>query len=1089
MTSDGNDNSSKSPESEQLPVRRQQTSSPVSLEDSNTPTYLVRPSEGIIGWFARNHVAANLLMLAILGAGLYMLFTGIQKETMPTWSMGQISIYIPFRGASPEEVEEGILYKVEEAVRSVEGVADVSSEASEGAGRVFIEVAGSYEVDAVIDEVKRVVDSVSNLPSDAERPIIQEREGFRSGALYVQIYGELDFFTLQDIAGDIQNAILELPEVSQATIQGTRSSEISIEIPEANLRKYELTLNQVAQLIRVWSVDLAGGGIRTEGGYVRVRATGQANTVEDYEDIALLTRADGSVIKLRDIGTVIDDYSETDFWSFFNGQPTIGISIDAREGEDVLAISKAVREFVAERKQTLPSSVQLDYFGDSTLYLNDRLNMMLKNIIVGAILVFILLGLFLHLRIAFWVCVGLPVAFLGALFVLPLVGVTLNLVSLFGFILVIGVVVDDAIIIAESAYAETERRGYNVDSIVRGARRVAVPATFGVLTTVAAFAPMLIAEGGFNVLFQSIGWVVIMCLLFSLVESKLILPSHMALMQASRGKRRGIADYTNHVLKRFSKQVYLPWLRVLLRYRYVTLSSFLALLMLTVGFYLSPFLKKSFFPEFESDFVIVNTTIMDGMAENYIVEVTELIMAAMHSTNEEIMVETGANGAPIQHVSAVVSSETSARLTAELAKPENRTLRPSEIANRWRTKVGNIAGTTELQFSAQQRFHRGAPLAFDLTGKNFGALDAAAEDLAQKLAQYDGVYEIRTPMGSGPDEIKLEVTPDGKATGLTLSSLATQVREAFFGIEAQRIQRGDSEYRVIVRYPESERTSIGNLENMWVRLPDGTSTLFHAVADYSIEPGYGTIRRINGRRTVSVTAEVDHAKIEPFDVYKELEEVYFPTLFSQYPSVHIQEAGAVQDQMLALEEMGVAFLVALLSIYVLLAIPLRSYLQPFIIMSVIPFGFIGAVVGHVILNVSFNMVSMIGCIALTGVVVNDSLILVHYFNRERRTENRTVLHAILRAGKARLRAIILTSLTTFFGLVPILLEQSLQAKIVANMAISLAFGILFATVITLVLVPVLLRIGADLARVKDPDVVLDSEIGRNESSVPVPAGG
>ncbi|MCY3540394.1 MAG: efflux RND transporter permease subunit [Gammaproteobacteria bacterium] len=1089
MVSDGHDDSDEGLQNQQLSVTKEQSNLPVDTADSDSTTYLVRPSEGIIGWFARNHVAANLLMIAILGAGVYMLFTGMQKETMPTWSFGQISIYVPFRGASPEEVEEGILYKVEEAVRSVEGVGNVASEAYEGAGRVFVEVVSSYEIDAVIDEVKLVVDSISNLPSDSERPIIREREGFRSGALYVQIYGELDFFTLQDIAADIRNEILELSEVSQASIQGARSSEISIEIPEENLRKYELTLSQVAQLIRLWSVDLAGGGIRTEGGYVRVRATGQANTAEDYEDIVLLTRPDGSVLKLRDIGTVVDNYSETDFWSFFNGQPTIGISVDARDGEDVLAISKAVREYVDQRKQTLPPSVQLDYFGDSTHYLNDRLNMMLKNIMFGAILVFILLGLFLHLRIAFWVCVGLPVAFMGALFVLPLVGVTLNLVSLFGFILVIGVVVDDAIIIAESAYAETERRGYNVDSIIRGARRVAVPATFGVLTTVAAFTPMLFAQGGVTVFFQSIGWVVIMCLLFSLVESKLILPSHMALMQSSRGKRRGVADYTNHLLKRFSKDVYIPSLRLLLRNRYATMCAFLALLLLTVGFYLSPFLKKSFFPEFENDFVFVNVAIMEGLSDEYIVNVTESIMTAMHATNDEIVAETGAREKPIQHVFAFIADDTSARLTAELAKPENRTLRPTDIASRWRAKVGNIAGTTELQFSAEQRFHSGAPLEFDLTGKNFDALDAAAEELAQKLAEYDGVYEIRTPIGTGPDEIKLEVKPDGKATGLTLSSLAMQVREAFFGIEAQRIQRGESEYRVIVRYPETERTSIGNLENMWVRLPDGTSTLFHSVADYSIEPGYGTIRRINGKRTVSVSAEVDRAKIDPFVVYQDLQEHFFPFLKTRFPSVDIQEAGSVQDQMLALEELGVAFLVALLSIYVLLAIPLRSYLQPLIIMSVIPFGFIGAVVGHVILNVSFNMVSMIGCIALTGVVVNDSLILVHYFNRERRTENRSVLHAILRAGKARLRAIILTSLTTFFGLVPILLEPSLQAKIVANMAISLAFGILFATLITLVLVPVLLRIGADLARVKDADLVLDEDRSREVSTVAAPAGG
>lgn len=1089
MASEGNDNTNKNREHQKQLVRREQTSSLEPAEDSNSTTYLVRPSDGIIGWFARNHVAANLLMLAILGAGLYTLFTSMQKETMPAWSLGQISIQFPFRGATPEEVEEGILFKVEEAVRSIQGVGNVSSEASEGAGQIFVEVASSYEIDAVIDEVKLVVDSISGFPGDAERPIIREREGFRSGALYVQIYGDLDFFTLQDIAEDIRNEILELPEVSQATVQGARSSEISIEIPEENLRKYDLTLNQIAQLIRLWSVDLAGGGIRTEGGYVRVRATGQANTAQEFGDIALLTRPDGSVVKLRDIGTVIDNYSETDFWSFFNGEPTIGISVDARDGEDALAISKAVREYVELRKQTLPPSVHIDYFGDSTHYLNDRLNMMLKNMLFGAVLVFILLGLFLHLRIAFWVCIGLPVAFLGTLFVLPFVGVTLNLISLFGFILVIGVVVDDAIIIAESAHAETERRGYNVDSIVRGARRVAVPATFGVLTTVAAFLPMLVAEGGVTVFFQSIGWVVILCLLFSLVESKLILPSHMALMQSSRGKRRGIADYTNHFLKRFSKQVYISWLRVLLRYRYVTLSAFLALLLITVGFYLSPMLKKSFFPEFENDFVFVNTSIMDGLSENYIVEVTESIMAAMHETNDEIVAETGATEKPIQHIFAFISNDTSARLTAELAKPESRTLRPTEIANRWRTKVGNISGTTEMQFSAQQRFYSGAPLAFDLTGKNFTELDATAEELAHKLAEYDGVYEIRTPIGTGPDEIRLEVTTEGKATGLTLSSLAMQVREAFFGIEAQRIQRGDNEYRVIVRYPEAERTSIGNLENMWVRLPDGTSTLFHSVADYSIEPGYGTIRRINGKRTASVTAEVDHAKIDPFVVFQDLQENYFSTLKNQYPSVDVEEAGAVQDQMLALEELGVAFLVALLSIYVLLAIPLRSYFQPLIIMSVIPFGFIGAVVGHVVLNVSFNMVSMIGCIALTGVVVNDSLILVHYFNRERRTENRSVLHAILRAGKARLRAIILTSLTTFFGLVPILLEQSLQAKIVANMAISLAFGILFATVITLVLIPVLLRIGADIVRVKDADVVVDDDTSHEVRSVPVPAGG
>lgn len=1084
---DNSDSSSGGSQSTELT----ETSSAVSRVGT-PPPISVRHNDGIIGWFARNHVAANLLMFAIVAGGLYTIFNNLKKETMPSFPVDQIQVFVPFRGGTPEEVEEGVLLKVEEAIKTVEGIGDVHSQAGEGSGSVRVDVASGYELDAVLDEVKLAVDSISSFPSETERPVIREFRGWGGpGVINVQVYGDVNVYTLRDIAEEVRNEILGLPEVSQAELQGANASEISIEIPEESLQRYGLTLSGIAQTIRQWSVDVPGGGIRTEGGWIRVRATGQAYTGEEFEDVTLISGPDGRLIKLGDIANVIDGYSEVNFYALFNGKPSIGIGVDARDREDALQISQAVRDYVDAKKQELPPSIQIDYFGDSTYYLNDRLNMMIKNIVLGAILVFLLLGLFLHLKIAFWVCVGLPVAFLGAFWLLPIPGITLNLISLFGFILVIGIVVDDAIIIGEAAFSETEQFGYNTENIVRGARRVAVPATFGVLTTVAAFAPLLLTSGRMTMMFQSIVWVVIFCLLFSLVESKLILPSHLALMRRSKKarKRRGPADWMDSALKLFSARIYLPFLRAAVKYRYITTCGFLALLFLTAGFYASPYMKKEFFPSFENDFIFVTVSLREGLPENMIVDVIEQITESMHELNSDVMSSTGATVPPIRHVFAWTNSETQGRLNAELAKPDDRTLTPTEIAIQWRQKVGEIAGTREMSFSSQNRWYSGSPIAFNLSGNSFRELDAAAEELADHLTNYDGVFEVRTPISSGPEEIRLEVKPEGVAQNLTLNSLARQVREAFLGIEAQRIQRGEQEIRVIVRYPKAERRSIGNLENMLVRMPDGTSTQFHSVADYRLEQGYGSIQRINGKRTVGVTADADLSKISPIMVVQNVEQNFVPSLLSRYPTISVENAGSARDQRMAMGNLLIALLIALVSIYALIAIPLKSYLQPIVIMSVIPFGMIGAVVGHALLDISFNVASMIGCVALTGVVVNDSLILVHFVNRKRREEGASLLESILAAGKARLRAILLTSLTTFFGLVPILLETSLQAKIVAPMAISLAFGIVFATVITLVLVPCLLRIGGDLVRTKNADDIADPTFVVEPRAIPVATGG
>ncbi len=1041
---------------------------------------------GIIGWFAHNHVAANLLMVIVIGAGIQAIMT-MKKETMPTMSRNMVQVYVPYRGGTPEEVERGVLIKIEEAVRTVEGIDEVRSTAQEGSGMVRLNLTDKAEITTVMDDVKLAVDAISTFPGDIERPSIREYISQWRGIINVQVYGNIDEAALKEFTESLRLELLALPEVSYAEVQGTRPFEINIEIPDENLRQYGLSLGQVANIIRQWSVDLPGGGIRTEGGYVRVRAKGQAYTGLDYEKIVVLTNPDGTVVTLGAIANIKDGFTESENYSFFDGKRSFGIQIRAREQENSIEIAEAVRNYVDERKLTLPDSVQLAYFGDSTYYLSDRINMMVKNMIMGAVIVFLLLGLFLRLKIAAWVLVGLPVAFLGAFIALPHLDITINIVSLFGFIVVIGIVVDDAIIIAESAHAETEHRGYSIDSIVAGARRVAVPATFGVLTTVAAFAPMLFAGGRMTTFFSAIGWVVVLCLLFSLVESKLILPSHLALMKSSKGRRAGVADWTEKKLKSFIENKYQPFLRFALKNRYTTLAAFIAVFIITLGYFLSPFLSKDFFPSLENDFLFAEINMLEGTPESMIIDVVETVSDALDETNEEIKQLTGVETDSIKHVYAW-SNGTRAQFNAELAKPEQRPMTPTEITNIWREKVGEIAGTDELTFRSTQGWGSGAPIAVNLTSKNPASLDAATHELEQHLRTFDGLYEIRTPTTEGPDELKLSVKPEGAALGLTLGSLARQVREAFFGAEAQRIQRGDSEVRVIVRYPLEQRQSIGNLEEMWIQLPDGTETHFHSVASYKMEPGYGYINRINGKRTASVSAEANRAIINPFEVMSEINSSFLPQLLSRYPDVDTQITGSWRDQAIALDEMLLAFCAALVLIYGLMAIPLKSYVQPLIIMSVIPFGLIGAVIGHVILGAEFNMVSGIGCIALTGVVVNDSLILVHYVNRKRREDGASLLAGILSAGKARLRAILLTSLTTFFGLVPILAEQSMQAKMVANMAISIAFGILFATVITLILVPCLLRIQGDIVGLKDADVLPSDALDTGEL-VPSVAGG
>ena len=1022
--------------------------------------------KGLIGWFAKNHVAANLMMLAIVGGGIYSIFI-VQKEMMPEANFNQIQVQVPFRGGAPEEVERGVVVKIEEAIEDLEGVREVTSTASEGAGMVQVEILDEYDLAEMMDEVKLAVDSISTFPAQTERPIISRRY-WRNSAVNLQVAGDLDEATMKELAENIRDELLADPEISHVQVQGARPFEISVEVSEETLRQYDLTLEEVSRTIGRWSLDLPGGSIRSDAGDIRLRATGQAYTGQEFADIVLLTRPDGTRLTLGDVATIRDGFSEVEFYSFFNGKRSIGISVMANEDQNPIHVSDAAKRYVEKRKATLPDGVELTAWANSSDFLEDRLDLMVKNMALGAALVLVILGLFLHLKVAAWVLIGLPVAFLGAFMFLPVpfVDVSINMMSLFAFILVLGIVVDDAIIIGESAYTETEEKGYTLPNIVNGARKVAVPATFGVLTTIGVFLPFLFMSGRTASFTAAIGWVVILCLAFSLVESKLILPSHLSIMRSSHGTKKGVADWVDKRLKWFVANVYVPLLRRAISYRLLTLSIFVGLMILMIGFILGGQVRMVWFPEFEADFMSAQVELREGAPESLINSVVTQMDAKLREVNDELKEERGLSVDIIDHVYAFTQGGNSANFQVQLKDRDIRgDITPKEIEDRWRAKVGDIAGTRGLEFRSMNRMGGGKPVAFRMQASDFDQLEGAAEELSDHLKSFQGLYEVESSATAGPEEIKLAIKPEAQALGITLADLAGQVRQAFYGAEAQRIQRGDSEVRVMVRYPRAERKSIGNLENMWIRTPDGREVPFHAVADYEIERGYNRIRRVDGQRTVSVTASADLASVEPMRLMGQVQRDFIPDLQERYPNVSFGREGAARDAVSEMIDMVTRLSAGLLLMYALMAIPLKSYVQPLFIMVAIPFGFIGALIGHMITDIAFSSISFIGIIALAGVVVNDSLILVDFINK-RVEAGASIVEAALQSGAARFRAILLTSLTTFFGLVPMVLETSMSAQIVIPAAVSLAFGIVFSTAITLILVPTFYSFFPAMARVR-----------------------
>ncbi len=1025
------------------------------------------PRKGVIAWFAYNPVAANLLMLIIIVVGLGSAFT-IQRAMFPAIEIDVIFIELAYPGAAPEEVEQGVVLKIEEAINDVEGIKRVESDSFESGARMMIEPQDGVNLAKMMADVQNRIDAIQHFPQEAEKPIISQPE-ILFPALTLQLSGDIDERNLKSLAENMRRELLTYPEISAATVVGARDYEIAIEISEPRLREYHLTLSDVSNVIAASSLNLPAGSVRTENGEIMLRTTGQAYVQQDFESIVLRTWPDGTRLLLGDIATVDDGFVDAAGFAAFNGTYSLGINIFAMGKQDIIETSDAAKAYVAERTGQLPQGVTLDVWNDATYYLNGRLTMMVKNLAMGALLVFIILALFLEIKLAFWVMMGIPVCFLGAMAMIntPFIHASLDMISIFGFILVLGIVVDDAIIMGESAYTEQEKYGHSVESVVNGVYRVATPATFGVLTTIMAFLPTLFVQGVFGAFPAACGWVVILCLCFSLVESKWILPAHLAHSKPTRNRLLlridRVQKKVNGLLSKFVQLKYKPFMLKCVENRYMTLAFFMSLLILSAGLLAGGAVRTVLSPDTPGEFLQVELRMQDGIPEERTLEAVTRIATAFKTMEEKYREGSGTDERLLNNMATYGFNRINGRIDVELTKEDQRSITTRDVQERWREEVGIIHGAEVFAIKSADGPQMGPAIAFDLMHNNVDMLIQAANEMEEALGHYTGLYDIRNGVSDTADEFHLELLPAAESLGITLFDLGSQVRHAFFGAEAQRVQRGIDEIKVMVRYPKEDRENVSSLSNMLIRTPNGDEVPFETVARLEVKQGLRKATRINYQRAAELTAEANKREVEPDKVIADVEKNVLPALQEKYPGLRYAISGAADEEAKMAVSMMVGFSLALFGIYALLAVPTKSYLQPLIIMGVIPFGMIGAIFGHWVSGYPLSMMSMMGVIALSGVVVNDSLILVDFVNKSI-AEGKDRYSAVVEAGTRRFRAILLTSLTTFFGLIPMILERTLQAEMMVPMAISLAYGIVFATVITLLLLPCLYMILDDFAQ-------------------------
>ncbi len=1018
----------------------------------------------LIRWFVHNPVAANLLMWVLLIVGGLTLMTTYREE-FPNLATDMVRVTVPYLGASPAEIEESVCIRVEEAIEGTPNVKKVLTTAQEGACVTRVELETGIDKGKVVDDIKSRVDGIDSFPADAEEPQVKE-EDILTHVLHVVISGNADERSLKELAYKIRDDMVDLPGVSQAQVTYVRPYELSIEVSEHTLRRYGLTLERIANAIRASSLDLPGGTVKTESGEVLLRTKAQAYNSRDYEEIIILTRDDGSVIKLGDIAEVVDGFKDQDLRVRFDGQPAVMIQVKRIGKEDVINLAENVKEYLKQAEADLPEGIAMTIWKDESQDLVDRLDLLRTNATSGLLLVVLILALFLKPNLAFWVAVGIPVALAGSMVVFPLENIAISTMSVLAFILVLGILVDDAVVVAERIYAHQLKGLGPKEAAIAGTQEVSIPVIFGVLTSIVAFIPFLYIPATIGEWFAVMGMVVIAALIFSIIESQLILPVHLSHRILTNSKNKNRESWLPRQLQAFADNVYKPLLVWSLQWRYLVLAFGIAAVIAVSGLMASGRLVMQFFPNIVGERLYVTLTMPAGTDKGTMLRRVQQIEHAALQLQREL----DANLAPdepsrVKHILSSIGSPLVkgsigndsavgghfSEVALEILNPDDYGLDPHAIIARWRELTGTIPGALELTFTASA-FSVGKALDIQLRGESADELQQGAARLKSALAELPGVFDITDTFRPGKLEIQLALKPEARTLGLTTATLANQVREAFYGLEVQRIQRGPDDVRVMVRFPENERRSLGDVETMMIRTSSGAEVPFNSVADVSTGRGYSTIQRVDGKQVVSVQANVDRSVSTPEAIIKHATDNVLPNISREFSGIEFALAGEAEERASSMAGLGRNIIIALFVIYSLLAIPLKSYFQPFVIMGVIPFGVIGSLVGHYLLGHQLIIWSVLGIVAMAGVVVNSGLVLVDYIN-QRRKEGMDVVSAATEAGVVRFRPIILTSLTTFVGLIPLIANHNISTEMFVPLAISLAFGVLIASVVNLILVP------------------------------------
>ena len=1024
-----------------------------------------RKPRGLIARMAHNSVAANLLMLVFLFGGFAMI-PRIRQEVFPEFDLDVVTVRTVYPGASPIDVEEGILLAVEEAIRGVDGVDRITSTANEGVGTVTAELQLSADGNQVLQDIKSAVDRIVTFPLDAERPIVQLLQT-RSLVLNVLIYGDLTEQELKHLSEVARDELLLDPAISTIEVGGLPPVELAIEIPQETLRMQGLDIPTAARILGQASLDLAGGGIRADTGEVLLRLSDRRDTAEEFRAIPLVTTAGGVVWRVGDLATVIDGFQETDEELYYNGARAVSLQVYRTGEEKPLDISAAGWRFVEQFRQHLPEGVDITVVGDRSEVYRERVDLLLRNALLGLVLVMIILGLFLEIRLAFWVMMGIPISFLGSLLFLPQADVSINMISLFAFIISLGIVVDDAVVVGENIYHMREKGLSYLDAAIEGARQMAIPVILSIMTNITAVLPLLFVPGAQGKIWRNVPLIMGLVFLISLVEALFILPAHLAHQKKER--KTGFWHLMDAPERFFSKglewfvaRMYTPVLRGALAFKYLTLAIGIAALVLTIGYLRGGRMRFMFFPQVESDRVAASAVLPFGAP----VEASRAVERTLKDTAQEILEELG--GARV--VRGIESSvgrhldgggpfsgggQSGSHLVAVAVYLEPLDIRKfsaAEFTRRWRQATGDLPGVESLNF----RFTIGPasrmPIDVQLSHRDPEIIEAAARDVVEALGDFTGVIDIDSGIASGKPQIAYRVREVARLRGLTSTDVGRQVRAAFFGAEVARQQRGRDEMRIMVRLPAAERATEEALERLILRLPDGGEMAFADAVTVERGRSYDVIRRDQGRRVLSVTADVDIRRTSAGEVIAALRNDVMPQVQARYPGLIYSFEGQRRDQQMAFRSIGIGFVAAVFVIFALLAIPFGSYLQGLVVLTAVPFGFTGAILGHMIMGYNLSFVSIMGVVALAGVVVNDNLILVDTINRLRK-EGVPLAKAVAEGPIRRFRPVLLTSATTFFGLAPMIFETSVQARFMIPMALSLGFGIVYATLIALLLTP------------------------------------